>query len=298
MVLARTRLYASSHSRILASSRLSRERARAGEMGRGRYAGSRVANCQGATPRGGGGLGNRKRGAASAAEEYQSINEELQSSNEELETAKEEMQSINEEIQTVNAELNNKNDQLMRSNSDLQNLLDSTEIGTVFLDNKLRVKGYTLAITELFHLRDSDRGRPLDEVVSRTTYGDLRADVMSVLRDANMIEREVEIESGSVTFIMRIRPYRTLDRAVDGVVMPPRQERPRHRAGHRDADAQDDGDARVLCCIIFGSSDGARENSRSADPRRVAARLASGHRRGGAGALSKRDARPMELQRP
>ncbi len=157
--------------------------------------------------------------AASSAEEYQSINEELQSSNEELETAKEEMQSINEELQTVNAELNSKNDQLMRSNSDLQNLLDSTEIATVFLDSELRVKGYTPAMTELFHLRDTDRGRPLDEVVSRMTYGDLREDAMSVLRDAAMIEREVEIASGGATFIMHIRPYRTLDRAIDGVVI-------------------------------------------------------------------------------
>jgi two-component system, chemotaxis family, CheB/CheR fusion protein len=156
---------------------------------------------------------------ASAAEEHQSINEELQSSNEELETAKEELQSINEELQTVNAELNSKNDQLVRTNSDLQNLLDSTDIATVFLDSKLRVKGYTPAMTELFHLRDADRGRPLDEVVSRMTYGDLREDVMSVLRDARMVEREVEIASGSATFIMRIRPYRTLDHAVDGVVI-------------------------------------------------------------------------------
>lgn len=157
--------------------------------------------------------------AASAAEEYQSINEELQSSNEELETAKEEMQSINEELQTVNAELNSKNDQLIRSNSDLQNLLDSTDIATVFLDTELRVRGYTPAMTELFHLRDADRGRPLDEVVSRMAYGDLREDVMSVLRDAKTVEREVEIASGDATFIMRIRPYRTLDRAIDGVVI-------------------------------------------------------------------------------
>ena len=157
--------------------------------------------------------------AASAAEEYQSVNEELQSSNEELETAKEEMQSINEELQTVNAELNSKNDQLVRTNSDLQNLLDSTDIATVFLDNELRVKGYTPAMTELFHLRAIDRGRPLDEVVSRMTYGDLREDVMSVLRNHRTIEREVEIASGNATFIMRIRPYRTLDREVDGVVI-------------------------------------------------------------------------------
>ena len=157
--------------------------------------------------------------AASAAEEYQSINEELQSSNEELETAKEEMQSINEELQTVNAELNNKNDLLLRANSDLKNLLDSTDIATVFLDADLRVRGYTPAMTELFHLRDADRGRPLDEVVSRITYGDIREDVIDVLDDEKMIEREVEVTTGGATFIMRMRPYRTVDRAIDGVVI-------------------------------------------------------------------------------
>jgi two-component system CheB/CheR fusion protein len=107
----------------------------------------------------------------------------------------------------------------MRSNSDLQNLLDSTEIATIFLDSDLRVKGYTPAMTELFHLRDTDRGRPLDEIVSRMAYGDFREDVLSVLHDLRTVEREVEIASGSATFIMRIRPYRTLSHAVDGVVI-------------------------------------------------------------------------------
>jgi two-component system CheB/CheR fusion protein len=157
--------------------------------------------------------------AASAAEEYRSVNEELQSSNEELETAKEEMQSINEELQTVNAELNSKNDLLIRSNSDLQNFLDSTEIATIFLDDNLHVKGYTPGMTELFHLRDADRGRPLDEIVSRLVYHDLRDDVLSVLRELKFVEREVEIANESLTFIMRIRPYRRLDKRAEGVVI-------------------------------------------------------------------------------
>jgi two-component system, chemotaxis family, CheB/CheR fusion protein len=157
--------------------------------------------------------------AASAGEEYQSVNEELQSSNEELETAKEEMQSINEELQTVNAELNSKNDLLIRSNSDLQNLLDSTEIATIFLDEDLRVKGYTPGMKELFHLRDADRGRPLDEIVSRLAYGDLKDDVLSVLTTLTFVEREVDIAKSGATFIMRIRPYRTIDRGIDGVVI-------------------------------------------------------------------------------
>lgn len=88
----------------------------------------------------------------SANEEYQSVNEELQSSNEELETSKEEMQSINEELQTVNVELNSKNEALGRLNSDLQNLLESTQIATLFLDSSLHVSGFTPAISDLFHL--------------------------------------------------------------------------------------------------------------------------------------------------
>ena len=110
----------------------------------------------------------------SAAEEYQSVNEELQSSNEELETSKEEMQSINEELQTVNAEMNAKNDALTRLNSDLKNLLDSTQIATMFLDNALRIKNYTPGMTDIFHLRESDRGRPVTEIVTLLGYDDIR----------------------------------------------------------------------------------------------------------------------------
>ena len=119
----------------------------------------------------------------SAAEEYQSVNEELQSSNEELETSKEEMQSINEELQTVNAEMNSKNDALTRLNSDLKNLLDSTQIATMFLDSALRVKNYTPGMTHIFHLRESDRGRPVTEIVTLLAYDDIVKDVAKVVRD-------------------------------------------------------------------------------------------------------------------
>jgi two-component system CheB/CheR fusion protein len=154
-----------------------------------------------------------------SAEEYQAVNEEMQSSNEELETAKEEMQSINEELQTVNAELSSKNDQLTRLNSDMQNLIESTEIATVFLDKAMRIKSFTPAITGVFHLRDGDHGRPITEIVSRLTYGGLRADVETVLRDLSVVEHEVEIAGADTTFLMRIRPYRTVDQVVDGVVI-------------------------------------------------------------------------------
>jgi len=155
----------------------------------------------------------------SANEEYQSVNEELQSSNEELETAKEEMQSVNEELQTINAEMSSKNETLTRLNSDLKNLLDSTQIATIFLDGSLRIKTFTPGMTDLFHLRDSDRGRPITEIVTRLNYDDLRREVGKVLRTLSVIEHEVQIAEDGTSFIMRIRPYRTVDNVIDGVVI-------------------------------------------------------------------------------
>jgi two-component system CheB/CheR fusion protein len=155
----------------------------------------------------------------SSAEEYQSVNEELQSSNEELETAKEEMQSVNEELQTVNGELSSKNDLLTQLNSDMQNLLESTQIATIFLDRELRIKGFTPAITNVFHIRETDRGRPITDIVSRLAYGDLKRDVGEVLETLTVIEREVQIPDVGAHFIMHVRPYNTVDRVVDGVVI-------------------------------------------------------------------------------
>ena len=132
----------------------------------------------------------------STTEDYQAVTEELQSSNEELETAKEELQSINEELQTVNGELQSKNDAMERLNSDLKNLLDSTQIATVFLDDALRVKHYTPAMAELFPLRDADRGRPITEVVSQLAYDALRADVQDVQHSLRVVERELDLKGG------------------------------------------------------------------------------------------------------
>jgi two-component system CheB/CheR fusion protein len=156
----------------------------------------------------------------SVNEEYQSINEELQSSIEELETAKEEMQSINEELQTVNAELIGKNDALLRSNSDLQNLNDSTHIATIFLDSSLRIKSFTAGATNLFFMRASDRGRPITEIAARVPYPALPSDVEQVLRTTSIIERELGLlAEGQSVYIMRIRPYLTVEKVMDGVVI-------------------------------------------------------------------------------
>jgi two-component system, chemotaxis family, CheB/CheR fusion protein len=155
----------------------------------------------------------------STTEEYQAVNEELQSANEELETAKEELQSINEELQTVNGELQSKNDELERLNSDMKNLLDSTQIATVFLDDALRIKHYTQAMEQLFSIRDVDRGRPITDVVSQLAYDELRNDVQKVQSKLGIVERELNLKDGAASFLMRIRPYRTIQNVIDGVVI-------------------------------------------------------------------------------
>ena len=155
----------------------------------------------------------------SSNEEYQSVNEELQSSNEELETSKEEMQSINEELQTINAEMVSKNQQLTLLNSDIANLLESTEIATMLLDEHFRLKGFTRGVTDIFHVRDTDLGRPITEIVSVLDYADLQRDVKKVLRTLGIVEREVMLHDKSMTFTLRVRPYRTVENVISGVVM-------------------------------------------------------------------------------
>ena len=155
----------------------------------------------------------------SANEEFQSVNEELQSANEELETSKEEMQSVNEELHTVNTEMGDKNELLTVLNSDLKNLFESTDIATIFLDNDLLIKSFTPGMTEIFRVREADRGRPITDIVTLLSYADLKRDVEQVLHDVSIIEHEVEIAERGATYIMRIRPYRTVANVIDGVVI-------------------------------------------------------------------------------
>ena len=109
----------------------------------------------------------------SANEEMQSTNEELQSTNEELTTSKEEMQSLNEELQTVNAELQAKVDELSRANNDMKNLLNSTDIATLFLDNDLSVRRFTTEATKIIKLIPGDVGRPITDLASDLIYPEL-----------------------------------------------------------------------------------------------------------------------------
>jgi two-component system, chemotaxis family, CheB/CheR fusion protein len=152
----------------------------------------------------------------SIAEEYQSVNEELQSTNEELETSKEEMQSINEELQTINAEMFGKNEALTVLNSDFKNLLDSTQIATIFLDDDFCIKSFTPGMTEIFRVRESDRGRPISDIVTLINYPELQRDFTKVQRELLTVEREIQLKESDATFIMRIRPYRTLENVING----------------------------------------------------------------------------------
>ena len=146
----------------------------------------------------------------------QSINEEYRSTAEELETSKEELQSINEELQTVNAELKIKFDSVSRANNDLQNLMASTDVGTLFLDSQLRIKRFTPRISELFNIEAADEGRSITEFTHRLDYPDFTEDAQSVLKNLSVIERE--IASDGRWFLTRFRPYRTVDDRIEGVV--------------------------------------------------------------------------------
>jgi two-component system CheB/CheR fusion protein len=154
----------------------------------------------------------------SANEEQQSANEELQSANEELTTSKEEMQSLNEELQTVNTELQAKLDELSRASSDMKNLLDSTDIATLFLDRDLNVRRFTPHVTKIIKLLPSDLGRPVTDLASELRYPDLVEDAREVLRTLVSGEKPVGALGGR-WFTVRIMPYRTLDDRIDGVVI-------------------------------------------------------------------------------
>ena len=154
----------------------------------------------------------------SANEELQSTNEELQSTNEELTTSKEEMQSLNEELQTVNAELQAKVDELSRASNDMKNLLDSTDIATLFLDNNLNVRRFTPQATHIIKLIAGDVGRPVTDLVSNLIYTTLADDVREVLRTLAPKEKSVAARDGR-WFAVRIMPYRTNEDRIEGVVL-------------------------------------------------------------------------------
>src|SRR5664280_549776 len=151
-------------------------------------------------------------------EELQSTNEELQSTNEELMSSKEEMQSLNEELHTLNTELQSKVDDYSRVSNDMNNLLNSTDIATLFLDRELKIRQFTNQAVKIFKLIKSDIGRPLTDQVSDLIYPNLTKDVLKVIKTLAFIKKEILTKDGR-WFSVRIMPYKTLDDNIDGVVI-------------------------------------------------------------------------------
>ena len=151
-------------------------------------------------------------------EELQSSNEELQSTNEELETTKEEMQSLNEELSTINTELQKKIESLSEANDDMQNLLNGTDIASIFLDCDLKIKRYTRQAKNIFKLIDTDTGRPLADLASNLCYDNLLDDAQQVLE--TLIIKETEAQTLSKDwYLVRILPYRTTENIIDGLAI-------------------------------------------------------------------------------
>ncbi len=154
----------------------------------------------------------------STNEELQSTNEELQSSNEELKTSREELQSTNEELTTVNVELQHNVEELGQANNDINNLLGSTEIATIFLDTDLHIKRFTPAIKKIFNIIPSDIGRPISDITSSLNYENLEADATTVLDTLTRKEFEIR-DKHNTWYVVRVMPYRTTGNIIDGVVI-------------------------------------------------------------------------------
>ena len=152
-------------------------------------------------------------------EELQAINEELRAATEELETSKEELQSINEELTTVNFELKTKVDETGKINDDLQNLISSTDIATLFVDREMRIKWFTPRLTDIFNVIDSDAGRSLFDITHRLDYSTLLEDATQAFEQLHLVEREIASVDGSKWYLARFVPYRTQDDRIQGAVL-------------------------------------------------------------------------------
>ncbi len=151
-------------------------------------------------------------------EEALSVQEEYQSTNEELLTSKEELQSLNEELTALNSQLQETLERQRTTSDDLQNVLYSTDVATLFLDRKLNIRFFTPATRALFAIIPGDLGRPLSDLNSLAVDGNLVTDATTVLRTLTPMEREIQTRNGSC-FIRRILPYRTQNDGIEGVVI-------------------------------------------------------------------------------
>lgn len=152
-------------------------------------------------------------------EELQSANEELRSTLEELETSREELQSVNEELQTLNQENRHKVEELSELSSDLQNLLQATDVATLFLDKNLRILRYTPRVTQIFSIREADRGRPLADLTHALRHSTLIHDAHQVLKTLVPVELETTSSDGESHYLLRFAPYRTVDDRIEGLVL-------------------------------------------------------------------------------
>jgi two-component system, chemotaxis family, CheB/CheR fusion protein len=150
-------------------------------------------------------------------EELQAMNEELRSATEELETSKEELQSVNEELSTVNNELKENVEELSRTNADLNNLMASSDIGTIFLDRQLRIHRFTPSAQKIFNLIPADLGRPISDITSNLNYEEFVRDAEMVLAELSTMEREVQVGDQN-WYLTRLAPYRTAEDRIAGVV--------------------------------------------------------------------------------
>lgn len=150
--------------------------------------------------------------------ELQMLNEGLQAASEELETNRESLQAANDGLNIVNQTLGKQIAGVVRANSDLQNLIDATDIGTLFLDHELCLTRFTPRAYELFHLLAQDVGRPLEQIVHQLRYPELLADIRAVREQNALLEREVQSSNGR-WYLARIQPYRTLGYETSGLVL-------------------------------------------------------------------------------
>ena len=151
-------------------------------------------------------------------EELQAINEELRSTTEELEISKEELQSINEELLTVNYEMKMKVEETSKVNDDLNNLIASTDIATIFVDKAMRIKRFTPRVTDIFNIISADVGRSLFDITHKLDYQQLADDAASTFTTLQPVEREVQQSDGR-SYIVRFQPYRTVNDRIDGAVL-------------------------------------------------------------------------------
>jgi two-component system, chemotaxis family, CheB/CheR fusion protein len=160
----------------------------------------------------------RNQELVSANEEIQSSNEELQSTNEELETTKEELQSANEELQTINEELQQRNLNLTQTSNDLANLLNSVNLPVLMLSSDLHIRHFTPPTQKLMSVRAGDVGRPISDIRLHLNVRDLEGSLNEVLDTLGTKETEVQDRDGR-WYLMRMRPYRTSDNKIEGVVV-------------------------------------------------------------------------------